>query len=87
MRTIVRFGEFLKISSLRSNSVTRQVILIGQTLGENAKIQGFKCDILSNFQTMCRFGHSVNDKVDLNIEFHKLPVIMKLSVRREFFGW
>ena len=27
--------------------------LKGQTLVENAKIQKFKCDILSNFQTMC----------------------------------
>ena len=29
-------------------------VLIGQKLVENAKIQKFKCDILSNFQTMCR---------------------------------
>ena len=28
-------------------------ILIGQKLVENAKIQKFKCDILSNFQTPC----------------------------------
>ena len=28
-------------------------ILIGQKLVENARIQKFKCDILSNFQTMC----------------------------------
>ena len=48
---LVHFGEFLKTWSLRSNSVTRQV-LIGQKLVENAKIQKFKCDILSNFQTM-----------------------------------
>ena len=27
--------------------------LIGQKLAENAKIQELKCDILSNFQTMC----------------------------------
>ena len=27
--------------------------LIGQKLVENARIQKFKCDILSNFQTMC----------------------------------
>ena len=30
----------------------RSVLLV-QKLGENAKIQNFKCDILSNFQTMC----------------------------------
>ena len=28
-------------------------LLIGQKLEENGKIQKFKCDILSNFQTMC----------------------------------
>ena len=28
-------------------------LLIGQKLVENAKIQKSKCDILSNFQTMC----------------------------------
>ena len=28
-------------------------VLIGQKLMENDKIQKFKCDILSNFQTMC----------------------------------
>ena len=29
-------------------------VLIGQKLVENAEIQKFKCDILSNFQTMLR---------------------------------
>ena len=34
-------------------------VLIGQKLVENAKIHKFKCDILSNFQTMCEGpGHS-----------------------------
>ena len=36
--------------SLWSNSVTR--LLIEQKLAENAKIQKFKCDIMSNFLTM-----------------------------------
>ena len=31
-------------------------VLIGQKLVENAKIQKFKCDILSNFQTMCNLS-------------------------------
>ena len=39
MTKIFHFGEFLKICSLWSNSVTRQVSLIGQKLVENAKIQ------------------------------------------------
>ena len=29
-------------------------ILIRQKLVENAKIEKFKCDILSDFQTLCR---------------------------------
>ena len=30
-----------------------KTVLVGQKLVENDKIQKFKCDILSNFQTMC----------------------------------
>ena len=29
------------------------LVLTGQKLVENAEIQKFKCEILSNFQTMC----------------------------------
>ena len=43
---MVNFGEFLKTRSLLSNSVTRR---LGQKLMENAKIQKFKSDILSDF--------------------------------------
>ena len=42
---MVHFGGFLKTRSLRSNSVTRQINF-------NRKMPKFKCDILSNFQTM-----------------------------------
>ena len=45
MPKIVHFDEFLK-TVLPDRSV-----LIGQKLVENAKIQKFKCDILSNFET------------------------------------
>ena len=31
-----------------------QTCLIGQKLVENAKIENFKCDIFSNFQTLCK---------------------------------
>ena len=55
MPKIVYVGEFLKNWSLRSNSVTRHVSFkIGQKLVENAKIEKFKWDILSIFQTWCR---------------------------------
>ena len=51
---MVHFGEFLKTGSLRSNSVTRQVNLIGQKLVENTKIEKLKCYILGDFQALCR---------------------------------
>ena len=47
------FGEFFKTLSLRSNSVTRHVTFNRTKIGGNAKIQNFKCDILSDFQTLC----------------------------------
>ena len=48
----VTSDEFLK-NLKRSNSVTRQVTFIGQKLVKNAKLEKLKCDILSNFQTLC----------------------------------
>ena len=44
---MVHFGEFLK-TRIKQCYQTGQ--FIGQKLVENAKIQKFKCDILSNFQ-------------------------------------
>ena len=48
---LVENGQFLK--NLWSNSVIRS-LLIGQKLTENTKIKKFKCDILSDFQTLCK---------------------------------
>ena len=45
---MVHFGEFLK-TRIKQCYQTGQ--FIGQKLVENAKIQKFKCDILSNFQS------------------------------------
>ena len=47
----VLFGEFFKTWRLWSNSVTRQVSFNRTKICE--KLPKFKCDILSNFQTMC----------------------------------
>ena len=46
----VSFGDFLKGWNLRSNSVTRQVII--KTI-INGKCQIRKCDILGDFSTTC----------------------------------
>ena len=51
---MVHFGEFLKKTEACGQTVLPdRSNLIGQKLLENAKIQKFKCDILSDFQTMC----------------------------------
>ena len=50
---MVHFGEFFKKPEAYGQTVLPdRPILIEQKLAENAKIQKFKCDILSNFQTM-----------------------------------
>ena len=52
MPKMVNFGEFLKSEACGQTVLPEKSILIGQKLVENDKVQKFKCDILSNFQTM-----------------------------------
>ena len=50
---MVNFGEFFnKPEACGQTVLPDRSVLIGQKLVQNAKIQKFKCDILSNFQTM-----------------------------------
>ena len=49
---IGQFGEFLKTEACGQTVLPDRSVLVGQKLVENAKIQKFNCDILSNFQTM-----------------------------------
>ena len=51
---MVHFGEFLKPETCGQTVLPDRSILIGQKLVENAKIKKFKCDILSDFQTLCK---------------------------------
>ena len=46
-------ASFWKPEACGQTVLPDRSVLIGQKLVENAKIQNFKCDILSNFQTMC----------------------------------
>ena len=50
---MVHFGEFLKTWSCGQTELPDRSVLKGKKLVGNAKIKKFKCDILSNFQTMC----------------------------------
>ena len=49
---MVHFGEFLKPEACGQTELPDKSVLIAQKSMENAKIQKFKCDILSNFQTL-----------------------------------
>ena len=60
MPKMVHFGEFLKSEACCQTVLPDRSVLIGLKLVENAKIPKFKCDILSNFQTMC---------LDSNVDF------------------
>ena len=51
---MVHLASFLKPESYGQTVLPDMAVLIGQKLVESAKIQKFKCDILSNFQTMCK---------------------------------
>ena len=53
MPKMVYFGEFfLKPKACGQTELPDRSVLIGQKLVENAKIKQFKCNIMSNFQTM-----------------------------------
>ena len=39
--------------------IVKGYLLIGQKLVENAKFEKLKCDILSNFQTMCAISYLI----------------------------
>ena len=61
-----KFGEFFKKREACGQTLLPdRSVLIGQKLVENAKIQKFKCDILSNFQTMQCADFSINDSMIL----------------------
>ena len=47
-------GSFSKPEACGQIVLPDRSLLIRQKLVENAKIKNFKCDILSNFQTMCK---------------------------------
>ena len=45
-------ASFWKPEACGQTEIPDRLVSIGQKLVENAKIQKFKCDILSNFQTL-----------------------------------
>ena len=51
-----QFNEFSKTEACGQTVLPDRSILKGQKICGNAKIAKFKCDILSNFQTMCLYS-------------------------------
>ena len=54
-------ASFWKLEACGQTVLPDRSILIGQNLVGNAKIKKFKCDILSNFQTMWLRSHFIVD--------------------------
>ena len=50
-------SSFWKPEAYGQTELPDRSVLIGQKLVENAKIEKFKCDILSDFQTMWALGN------------------------------
>ena len=48
------FNKFFKPETGGQTVLPDRSILIGQKLVENAKIENLKCDILGDFQTLCK---------------------------------
>ena len=63
MPKMVNLASFWKPEACGQTVLPDMSILIWQKLVENAKIKKFKCDILSNFQTMC--GLIFNQQVQI----------------------
>ena len=50
---MANLASFWKPEACGQTVLPDRSVLIGQKLVRNAKIKKLKCDILSNFQTMC----------------------------------
>ena len=53
MPNIIHFGELLKPEVCGQTVLLDRLLSKEQKLAKNAKIEKLKCDILSNFQTVC----------------------------------
>ena len=78
------------IYSFRSNSVTRQVTFNRTKIVEKAKIQKFRCDILSDFQTLCCPVGKIISKLDEFSFFIPFPFFFccpfSLEILHHFIG-
>ena len=63
MPKMVHFGEFWKPVAYGHTVLPGKSILKWQKLMENAQIQKFKCDIFSNFQTLCKTQKAQNHQL------------------------
>ena len=61
MAKTVNLASFWKTEACGQTVLPDRSVLKGQKMVENDKIQKFKCDILSDFQTMCVLHEDSND--------------------------
>ena len=62
--SVSNLASFWKPEACGQTVLPDKSVLIGQELVENAKTQKFKCDILSNFQTMQVYDKAGFDRFD-----------------------
>ena len=72
-------ASFWKPEACGQTVLPDRSVLIGQKMVENAKIQKFKCDILTNFQTICG--------LDFQLSFEFLCLNWFSSAIWDLFVW
>ena len=83
MPKMVNLASFWRIEAYSQTVLPDRSLLIGQKLLEKVKIQKFKCDILSNFQTMCVASLAIF-RFQNNSESKKVLFYYSLWGRRSF---
>ena len=78
---MLNLASFWKPEACGQTVLPDRSVLKGQKLVENAKIQKFKCDILSNFQTVCYILEE-DTNIELWFIWQKLNVVSTQNYRR-----
>ena len=82
---MVHFGEFWKPEACGQTVLPDRSVLLGQRLVKNAKIEKFKCDILGDFQTLCKMF--IYCFLWFFADFHEIQFLYNLEVMRGNLLW
>ena len=71
---MLNWASFWKPEACGQTVLPDRSVLIGQNLVENANIQKFKCDILSNFQTTLVISCNLGEQKYGVLLYKKCPI-------------